>query len=39
MELLQLWNFDSADSRDIPYADIAYLAKQINDTPRNGAAV
>jgi hypothetical protein len=39
MELLLLWKFDSPGSRDIQYADIAYLAKQINDTPRNGAAV
>ena len=39
MELLLLWKFDSRGSRDIPYADIAYLAKQINETPRNGAAV
>jgi hypothetical protein len=39
MEILQLWNRDSADNRDLKYADIAYLAKQINDTPRNGAAV
>lgn len=38
MELLLLWNLNSADRRDIPYADIAYLARQINDTPRNGAA-
>jgi hypothetical protein len=39
MEILLLWKFDSAGSRDIQYADIAYLAKQINETPRNGAAV
>ena len=39
MELLLLWKFDSPGSRDIQYADIAYLAKQINETPRNGAAV
>ena len=39
MEILLLWKFDARGSRDIPYADIAYLAKQINETPRNGAAV
>jgi hypothetical protein len=39
MEILLLWKFDSRGSRDIQYADIAYLAKQINETPRNGAAV
>jgi hypothetical protein len=39
MELLLLWRSDSPGRRDIPYADIAYLARQINDTPRNGAAV
>jgi hypothetical protein len=38
-EILLLWKFDSRGSRDIPYADIAYLAKQINETPRNRAAV
>jgi hypothetical protein len=39
MELLLLWKFDTPGSRDIPYADIAYLAQQINETPRNAAAV
>lgn len=33
MEILQLWRSDSGDRRDLQYADIAYLAKQISDTP------
>ena len=39
MELLLLWRSDAPSNRDIPYADIAYLAQQIDETPRNGAAV
>jgi hypothetical protein len=39
MELLLMWRSESPGRRDIPYADIAYLAKQIDATPRNGAAV